>query len=174
MSADTYNRNPLVCPECGADRFRGDCATCITMRSIRIQARGFDLLAEAIGLPRLGDKVPLRLVKRDDDLPPMARIRGGEMSEKNPGFYITGKKGFHITFANGWTVSVQFGPANYCSHYDRRIGQDEEACGKEGSCDAEVAFWGPDGEMQEVDGDTVQGRQSPAQVLARLNDAASR
>ncbi len=26
------------------------------------------------------------------------------------GFRITGKKGFHVTFENGWTVSVQFGP----------------------------------------------------------------
>lgn len=26
------------------------------------------------------------------------------------------EKGFHITFANGWTVSVQFGRGNYCEN----------------------------------------------------------
>jgi hypothetical protein len=25
--------------------------------------------------------------------------------------------GFHMTFQNGWTVSVQFGPASYSEHY---------------------------------------------------------
>ena len=31
-------------------------------------------------------------------------------------FTITRGKGFHITFENGWTVSVQWGPGNYCDH----------------------------------------------------------
>jgi hypothetical protein len=30
-------------------------------------------------------------------------------------FKDTGR-GFHITFANGWTVSVQWNPGNYCTH----------------------------------------------------------
>ena len=34
-------------------------------------------------------------------------------------FKITEGKGFHITFANGYTVSVQFGPDNYCDHYHK-------------------------------------------------------
>ncbi len=33
-----------------------------------------------------------------------------------PGFAITSGQGFHITFANGWTLSVQFGPGHYCQH----------------------------------------------------------
>ena len=45
------------------------------------------------------------------------------MHTGNAGFYITGKKGFHITFENGWTVSVQFGPGNYCDNYDCGIGR---------------------------------------------------
>ena len=29
-------------------------------------------------------------------------------------FTTTSNKGFQITFANGWTISVQWGPGNYC------------------------------------------------------------
>lgn len=32
-------------------------------------------------------------------------------------FKITGSKGFHITFKNDVTVSVQFGWGNYCNTY---------------------------------------------------------
>ena len=32
-------------------------------------------------------------------------------------FAITNSKGFHMTFANDWTVSVQWGPGNYCENY---------------------------------------------------------
>jgi hypothetical protein len=93
---------------------------------------------------------------------------------QSPGFYITGKKGFHITFANDWTVSVQFGPGNYCDNYDRRIGFEEEQSGKDGSSLAEVAAWGGDGKMIKMGGDTVKGRVSPEEVLALLNDIAAR
>jgi hypothetical protein len=30
---------------------------------------------------------------------------------------ITAGKGFQITFANGYTVSVQWGPGNYCDNH---------------------------------------------------------
>ena len=43
--------------------------------------------------------------------------------------------GFHMTFANGWTVSVQFGKGNYISDRDHH-GQ---------SADAEIAAWDKDG-----------------------------
>jgi hypothetical protein len=33
-------------------------------------------------------------------------------------FSITQNKGFHITFANGITISVQWGPGNYCDNRD--------------------------------------------------------
>lgn len=36
-------------------------------------------------------------------------------------FRITRGKGFHVSFPNGYTVSVQFGPGNYCDHYDRGV-----------------------------------------------------
>lgn len=97
------------------------------------------------------------------------------MNTKNTGFYITGEKGFHITFENGWTVSVQFGPGNYCNNYNARIGRDEKLCGERGSTDAECAVWGPGGDMLSYEkwgGDTVGGRMSPADVLELLNWAS--
>lgn len=90
-----------------------------------------------------------------------------------PGFGITGKKGFHITFANGWTVSVQFGPGNYCQNYDREIAQDEERCGRDGSYNAEVAAWPRNGAMVSLGGDTVEGWQKPDDVLRLMQAAAS-
>lgn len=90
------------------------------------------------------------------------------MKNKEEGFYITGKKGFHITFPNGYTISVQFGPGNYCDNYDMRIGDEDEKAGQEGSATAETAYWGPDNSMIEEDGDTVQGHQSVQQVMDRM------
>ena len=93
-----------------------------------------------------------------------------------PGFRITCKKGFHVTFANGWTVSVQFGPSNYSDNYDRVAGyKDEVWCGEKGSSCAEVAVWGPDGEYSVLNlgGDIVRGWQTPAAVLALMNGAAN-
>jgi hypothetical protein len=76
-------------------------------------------------------------------------------------FKITGKKGFHIKFENGYTVSVQFGPGNYCDNYDMEIGRDEENAGKEGSYTAECAVWAEDGEMiDRWDGNTVSNRST--------------
>ena len=39
---------------------------------------------------------------------------------------ITGKKGFQISMANGITVSVQFGPGNYCEMRDTDFAAPEE------------------------------------------------
>jgi len=109
----------------------------------------------------------------------IVRWRSLSRKDRNPMFKITGKKGFHITFANGYTVSVQFGPGNYCDNYDRRIGRDEESSGSDGSSAAECGVWGPNnGELLMLpdfmeSGDTVSNRSTPAQVLQLLNWAAS-
>lgn len=95
-----------------------------------------------------------------------------------PGFKVTDGKGFHICFANGYTVSVQFGYGNYCDNYD--LDQDlpwAERHKREnpGSTNAECAVWGPDGKMIDY-GDwnnTVSNRSKPAEVLELLNWAAS-
>ena len=90
-------------------------------------------------------------------------------------FRITDKKGFHITFKNGYTVSVQFGPGNYCDNYRMMIGDDEEDAGKKGSSNAECAVWFGDGGLinhKYFDGDSVGGQMTPKQVLKLLNWAA--
>ena len=92
-------------------------------------------------------------------------------------FKITHKRGFHITFPNEYTVSVQFGPGNYCENYNMDISEiGSEEAGKKGSVNAECAVWGPNGEMIEhesFDGDTVGGRMSATEVLGLLNWAES-
>lgn len=91
-------------------------------------------------------------------------------------FKITGKKGFHITFENGYTVSVQFGPGNYCDNYDCAIGWEDELCAARGSSNAECAVWAKDGIMvayPDWGGNNVSNCSTPAEVLALMNWAAS-
>ena len=91
----------------------------------------------------------------------------------NPGrISITQKKGIHMLFPSGFTVSIQFGPGNYCDHYKRRIGKDEETCGEEGAAEVECAIWKDEGMITMKDGDTVQGYMSITEVLELLNQAA--
>ena len=95
-------------------------------------------------------------------------------------FRITGGKGFHITFENGYTVSVQFGAGNYCDNYKEPIESMAknlvDSRGQVSSSDAEVGVWQADGgliEMPDFDGDRVGGWRTPDQVLELLNWAAS-
>ncbi len=88
-------------------------------------------------------------------------------------FGITGGKGFAISFDNGYMVSVQFGPGNYCDNYDRRIGKDEIECGKDGSQTAECAVINAHGKLIDLPhGDSVTNRSTAAEVLLLLNWAA--
>lgn len=63
-------------------------------------------------------------------------------------FSITGWRGFHITFLNGNTVSVQFGGGNYCDRRDDPIvGIKSILHGENYSCvNAEIAIWDIEGE----------------------------
>lgn len=76
-------------------------------------------------------------------------------------FRITRSKGFHITFHNGWTISVQFGIDNYCGKYPYNKRDFDLPCRSESWCcpDAEVAIWYLDRDMYDPD-----GWQSPFQV----------
>jgi len=77
-------------------------------------------------------------------------------------------RGFQVTFANGWTASVQWGCGMYCS-------TDDEEKPRE-SKDAEIAALNPRGElvaMNPEDSDTVKGYQSPDEVLQFFNWVAS-
>lgn len=87
------------------------------------------------------------------------------------GFKICDQKGFHITFENGWTVSVQFGRGNYCDNYDHP--------GYEGavpqSSDAEIAAWNAKNAWFEFQGgNTVEGNATPARVLSFMAEVAAK
>ena len=67
--------------------------------------------------------------------------------------------GFHMTFKNGYTMSVQFGKSNYSDG---------------GETTAEIAAWGPDGEWMKLsEHDDVRGWCSPDDVLEVMNKVAS-
>lgn len=63
------------------------------------------------------------------------------MSRGKVGFSITCGRGFQITFSNGVTISVQFGPNNYCDNREYGPGIKEASFGAEGCKNAEIAFW---------------------------------
>ena len=85
--------------------------------------------------------------------------------------YITQGKGFQMKFNNGWTVSVQFGPGNYCENR-KYVGWSAEAdrkAGEQGSPDAEIAAWDVRNAFYNFGSDTVKGYVSPAEVVAWLS-----
>lgn len=82
---------------------------------------------------------------------------------------ITGGKGVHFTFKNGWTISIQIGGGNYCDNYDFPIGQERER-DLPASSQAEIAYWPASREMQTFDGgDTVKGYVPIEEVLDWIN-----
>jgi hypothetical protein len=81
-------------------------------------------------------------------------------------------KGFQITFDNGWTVSVQFGPGNYCEHHHSMGIMAYEAPQKTTlweAMQAEIAAWNSRNQWLPFEYDTVAGYKSPAEVLAFIN-----
>jgi hypothetical protein len=74
---------------------------------------------------------------------------------------ITNGEGFQMTFANGWTVSVQFGAKHLCHN---RNGVDNPTCPT-----AEIAAWDTNGEWYDFGHDTVRGFVTPDDV-ARFID----
>ena len=67
--------------------------------------------------------------------------------------------GFHITFKNGYIVSVQFNKSSYSDG---------------GETTAEIAAWGPDGKWMKLsEHDDVRGWCSPDEVLEVMNMVAS-
>jgi hypothetical protein len=90
----------------------------------------------------------------------------------NLGFAITGHKGFQLVLPNGWTVSVQFGPANYSDNYNADFNEprlSEFWTAKT----AEIAAWDSSGNWHEFGDDTVDGYKSVADVLEFINKIAS-
>jgi hypothetical protein len=78
-------------------------------------------------------------------------------------------KGFQLTFENGWTVSVQWGPGNYCDRQSYGATFDAPLKGETGLWDsnsAEVAAWNSEGEWLPFEYDTVKGWLSTDEVAA--------
>jgi|APGre2960657373_1045057.scaffolds.fasta_scaffold58856_1 hypothetical protein len=86
-------------------------------------------------------------------------------------FKINDNRGFSVTFDNGYTVSVQFGPGSYSSN--RTEPYDPSMSVPQTAFLAETALIGPDEEFVKYDGDDVQAYRNPAEVLALLNYAAA-
>lgn len=88
-------------------------------------------------------------------------------------FYVTAGKGFRVQFVNGWALSVQFGPGNYCGNSERHDFAAELAYAKgeraeASSPDAEIAIIHEEtGEFLRLGCDTVAGYVS-AEIVALI------
>ena len=100
------------------------------------------------------------------------------MKKHAPGMRITQGKGFQMTFANGFTASVQFGWQNYCENRNvNRQGFNPHTYESDPATEcenAEVAFWYDGGELRSLPewSDTVRGWLSADEVLEFLNTVA--
>ena len=66
------------------------------------------------------------------------------------------RPGFSMTFANGWTISVQWHQGAYC---DGRHSENAE------SANAEIAIWDYNGDWCNFGNDQVKGYCTPDEVL---------
>lgn len=87
-------------------------------------------------------------------------------------FKITQGKGFHMTFDNGWTASVQWGMTNYCQNYAYDPLRSDAEVAAMGSKTAEIAAWDKDGNWYNFGDDKVKGYVTPNEVLIFLNMVA--
>ena len=93
-----------------------------------------------------------------------------------PGFKVstTKTRGFWMTFANGYRISVQFGYGNYCDNQDWSGETWDAVPDYWESPNAEVAVFNPSGEFVDLhDYDQVIGHQSPEEVLRIMTWAAN-
>jgi hypothetical protein len=89
---------------------------------------------------------------------------------------ITSGKGFQLTFANGWTASVQFGTGNYCGNKSRSLYSEsaDVQAGENGCANAEIAAWDADGKWRDFGSDTVKGWVSADEVAQFLAEIAAK
>tara|TARA_R110000772_G_scaffold99174_1_gene198820 strand:- start:89607 stop:89888 length:282 start_codon:yes stop_codon:yes gene_type:complete len=84
-------------------------------------------------------------------------------------------KGFQMTFPNGWTVSVQWGPFNYCENKSYECAWNEPSKRDTWKCpNAEIAAWDKNKVWYEFENDTVKGSVTPAEVLEFMNEIAAK
>tara|TARA_R100000700_G_C3106665_1_gene101400 strand:+ start:186 stop:536 length:351 start_codon:yes stop_codon:yes gene_type:complete len=90
--------------------------------------------------------------------------------------------GFHLTFDNNWTVSVQFNGGHYCDNYDKmwNFAREQVAKGDSiSSSTAEIAVWSnriSDSGLTWLENDTVRGyctTNEVAQVIHKVSTAKS-
>ena len=83
-------------------------------------------------------------------------------------FKITTAKGFHVELPNGYTISVQFGPSNYCDNKNASDMKEEWYLVQRGRAklfdiecpNAEIAVWAtnePDSDYLRLDGSSPDG-----------------
>jgi hypothetical protein len=77
-------------------------------------------------------------------------------------------RGFQMTFENGWTISVQFGYGNYCSHRNHESKMEIHQCP-----DAEIAIWGPDKQDYNFGNDIAKGYFSADEVAEWIKFTAN-
>lgn len=79
-------------------------------------------------------------------------------------FRITDSKGFRMTFANNWSISVQFGETNYCTQLEDEHDQAR-------AYTAEVAIFDANGDWFTLpNDDVVMGHCTPSEVLNLMNE----
>jgi hypothetical protein len=69
-------------------------------------------------------------------------------------------EGFTMTFANGYTISVQFGIGNYCSRNEN-----------DKAVSAEIAIWDKDNTWYNFGDDLVKGHCSPDEIVTWMRKA---
>ncbi len=88
-------------------------------------------------------------------------------------FTITEGKGFCIKFDNGWEVSIQFGPFNYCQNRCSRFVDPSIIRRHDVSCDdAEIAVFTPSGEYYLPE--KVRGWQSADDVAKMITEISQK
>ena len=82
-------------------------------------------------------------------------------------FVATQNKGFQLTFENGWTISVQWGPGNYCDNrnFDGDPFDWKSRPSNYESTTAEIAVWDSNGQWFDFGSDQVKGFCDVAEVV---------
>ncbi len=97
------------------------------------------------------------------------------MSNTNSMFKSTYNRGFQIKFSNGITISVQFGPMNYCERSSRSVSNpyyDMVNQNVTESGTAEIAIWDDTDTWFNFGNDTVKGWTTPDEVAVWIDLAS--
>lgn len=92
--------------------------------------------------------------------------------------FSTSGKGFHLSFENGLTISVQWGFGNYCSNKSMRWDELDELQ-KNRTFDgetAEIAVWDTSGTWMRFENDVVKGwctADEVADYICKVQNATS-